>query len=227
MTVFFVLTTLVIFLGIDYILQRRKEKAAALAGNALLSPDNIRLPEGLALATNHTWSRVMPDGTRRIGFDELIARLVGTVERIEVPRSGATVMLRGDGVRLRDRNRILRLSSPVAGQVVEVNADVLSDPALPSKDPYGMGWLFAVRPSANTADSAMTGEAALRWLRRQVQLAGEFLTMKSPTLSTVTMHDGGVPVHGILKRFDAAVWEEFQDRFVGAENTSAAREARP
>ncbi|MBN3497813.1 glycine cleavage system protein H, partial [Arthrobacter pascens] len=33
---------------------------------------------------------------------------------------------------------------PVTGEVVEINGDVVSDPALINSDPYGAGWLFKV-----------------------------------------------------------------------------------
>ncbi|MCU1563763.1 MAG: glycine cleavage system protein, partial [Arthrobacter sp.] len=36
------------------------------------------------------------------------------------------------------------LYSPVTGEVVEINEDVISDPALINSDPYGAGWLFKV-----------------------------------------------------------------------------------
>ena len=38
----------------------------------------------------------------------------------------------------------VNLLAPVTGEVVEINEDVNSDPALINSDPYGAGWLFKV-----------------------------------------------------------------------------------
>jgi glycine cleavage system H protein len=35
--------------------------------------------------------------------------------------------------------------APVAGEVIEANSDVESDPSLVNTDPYGKGWIFKLR----------------------------------------------------------------------------------
>jgi len=35
--------------------------------------------------------------------------------------------------------------SPVEGEIVEVNPEVLKDPSILRKDPFGQGWLMTVR----------------------------------------------------------------------------------
>ena len=54
----------------------------------------------------------------------------------------------------------------------------------------------------------------MEWLRKQTELAKEFLTVRTPQAAFVTMQDGGVPVDGLLKNYDTHVWEEFQQSFV-------------
>ena len=46
---------------------------------------------------------------------------------------------------------VSELYSPVAGEVVEVNTRLDSEPALVNNDPYGDGWMIKLR-LANAAD---------------------------------------------------------------------------
>ncbi|MEZ0333278.1 MAG: glycine cleavage system protein H, partial [Gemmatimonadales bacterium] len=40
---------------------------------------------------------------------------------------------------------VSELYSPVAGEIVEVNAAIESDPAVVNRDPYGDGWMVKMR----------------------------------------------------------------------------------
>lgn len=43
----------------------------------------------------------------------------------------------------------------VAGEVVEVNAEVVENPALINEDPYGKGWIIKVKPADPAAINAL------------------------------------------------------------------------
>jgi len=55
------------------------------------------------------------------------------------------------------------VTSPLAGEIVEVNEAVKARPALINEDPYHAGWFVRVKPVDWAADSAslVTGEAAV------------------------------------------------------------------
>ena len=44
------------------------------------------------------------------------------------------------------------LKSPVAGEILEVNPDVLKTPSTINDDPYGAGWMAVISPSDLEAD---------------------------------------------------------------------------
>lgn len=44
------------------------------------------------------------------------------------------------------------LKSPVAGEILEVNQEVLKSPSIINDDPYGAGWIAVIAPSDLEAD---------------------------------------------------------------------------
>lgn len=222
MTVLLVLITLIALLTADYILQRKKR--TALVGEVLrplqtLTPAQWHLADDLVLAPNHTWLRREADNTVTLGVDHFLMTLTGTVERIQLPIEGAVVNPQSPTVALRAKERSLRIASPIEGKIVAVNNELLDKPALAKSRPYTTGWLFKLMPSGNTEPLTgfFSGEKAIEWLRKQSERAKEFINQYSPQLQFATMQDGGMPVDGVLKGFDAKVWRAFESEFLSME----------
>jgi glycine cleavage system H protein len=55
---------------------------------------------------------------------------------------------------------VSELFSPVAGEVVEVNAALVQAPEKINSDPYGEGWMVAIRLADPTAVKALMDAAA-------------------------------------------------------------------
>ncbi len=213
MTVLLMLCMIVAFLAADWVVQKlRAAKVARLAvqrGTVLAGP-----PEGIGLALNHTWMK-MEKGVAVIGTDEFLARMLGAVESFVLPGVGSTVAPARPNIALAHGERKIRLASPVAGRILEVNTGVLRNPRLALGDPYGNGWLLKVSPdpAQGKASGSVTGAAAREWLRDQMSVAKEFLTGVAPRTSFASLPDGGEAAEGALLHCDAAAWEEFERRF--------------
>jgi glycine cleavage system H protein len=219
MTVLLVLFTLIAFLVADYIIQRKKRQifvSEALRPALTLSPQQWHLSNDIALAPNHTWLRRERDNSVTVGIDNFVISLTGAVERIQLPIEGALVNPQSPTFALRDKERTLRFASPIEGQIVSVNNELLHSPSLAKSNPYTAGWLFKLIPSdeAKSLTEFVRGEKAIEWLKKQNEVVKEFLNLHSPQLQFATMQDGGVPVDGVLKGFDAKVWKEFEQKFV-------------
>ena len=50
--------------------------------------------------------------------------------------------------------------APLAGEIVEVNSDLADAPERLNDDPYGEGWLCAIRPATTEARSTRLLDAA-------------------------------------------------------------------
>lgn len=120
----------------------------ALAWTAL---DRRRQRSELSLlarvAPNHTWLERTRRGALRVGVDEIAQRILPSATSVELPARGMVVH-RGDPiVVVRAGRRVVRIGSPVDGTIVGVNRRVRRNPALVKEAPYGVGWLFDIRPS--------------------------------------------------------------------------------
>ena len=213
MTVLLMLGMIVTFLAADVIVRKlravREERRSVQPDGVMSGP-----PEGIRLALNHTWMR-MEKGVAVIGTDEFLARMLGAVESFMLPDVGATVAPATLDIALAHGDRRVRLASPVAGRILEVNNAVLHNPTLARRDPYGSGWLLKIHPdpAPRAIPGSFTGDAAREWLRDQMSLAKEFLTGAAPRTPFALLPDGGEVAEGALLHCDAAAWSEFERRF--------------
>jgi glycine cleavage system H protein len=193
-----------------------------------VSPGLITVPDGLALATNHTWLRSNRDGTVTIGLDEFLSRVIGAVEKVTLPSEGDIVAPAVAEISLGVRGHSLHLSSPMRGNVVETNLDLLKDPSLIHKDPYGMGWLVRLKAREDDGDAwgKYTVRKPLEWLKDQASLVRDFLVMNSQQGEPVTMQEGGLPMDGVLQNFNEGVWRDFGRTFATLHRTTENKENR-
>ena len=213
MTVLLMLSMIVTFLAADVIVRKLR---AVKEARRTLQPGTIMSepPEGIRLALNHTWMR-MEKGVAVIGTDEFLGRILGAVESFMLPDVGATVAPASLDIALAHGDRRVRLASPVAGRILEVNTGVLHNPLLAQRDPYGSGWLIKVSPDPEQGDASgsLSGAAARQWLHDQMSLAKEFLAGVAPRTSFASLPDGGELAEGVLLHCDAEAWAEFERRF--------------
>jgi glycine cleavage system H protein len=115
----------------------------------------MSLPEGLSYTAEHEWVAVDGD-VARIGITDYAADKLGDVVFVELPAVGAAVTAGTVVGELESTKSVGELYAPVDGEVVEMNDEVVDDPSLVNSDPYGAGWLIAVRftelPSLLTAE---------------------------------------------------------------------------
>jgi glycine cleavage system H protein len=227
MTVLLVLFTLVIFLTIDHFLEKRKAGLAPAAdatpARASLSfPFPIRVPDGVSLATNHTWLKPNADGTVTIGFDALLSRLLGTLDRIAFPKEGEVIVPAAATITAASKGHSLHIAPAAIGQVVQLNHEALKNPSLILNEPYGKGWLMRVKPRAEdvAATKHFLVDRPTEWLKEQAMLIRDFISINSQQLQPVVLQEGGLPVEGVLQQFDEKVWGEFNQRFAALHHTT-------
>ena len=168
--------------------------------------------DGLFYHQGHTWAVPEDDQVARVGLDDFAQKLVGVAQRVNVPGVGSRVEQGEKGVQLIVDTKSIDVLSPVGGEVLAVNDEVLRSPGLINDDPYGKGWLFKVRVPRMTANlrNLLTGRPARMWMDGTVtslkrRMEGEL----GPVLQ-----DGGLPVTGIAKDLSPDQWEEIAADFL-------------
>ncbi|HEU5162070.1 MAG TPA: hypothetical protein VFV54_02885 [Thermoanaerobaculia bacterium] len=154
----------------------------------------IEVPEDRLYHRGHTWVRPEADGSLTVGLDGLGSRLLGVADEIQLPAPGTRLVANGPGWIARKKNALVRVLSPVDGEVVETGA--------PSR-----GWILKVRPSDDGWDlrHLLTPSEARPWMLREMERLQFALASDGvgPTLA-----DGGVPIDDIASAIPAEQLDE-------------------
>ncbi|MFE2474801.1 glycine cleavage system protein GcvH [Streptomyces sp. NRRL F-2747] len=102
-------------------------------------------PQQLRYSKEHEWLSTAEDGVATVGITEFAANALGDVVYAQLPEVGDTVTAGETCGELESTKSVSDLYSPVTGEVVAANQDVVDDPALVNTAPFEGGWLFKVR----------------------------------------------------------------------------------
>ena len=100
-------------------------------------------PKDLKFTKTHEWVKFLGVGTALVGFSDYAQDALGDLVFINAPSQGDSVTA---GKPLGDIESVKAVSdiySPVSGIVVEINEDVVDDPAKINADPYG-SWIVKI-----------------------------------------------------------------------------------
>jgi glycine cleavage system H protein len=104
------------------------------------------VPEDLRYSSNHEWARVEGDKVR-VGITDYAQDTLGDVVFVQVPDVGTEVEAGAAFGEVESTKSVSELYAPVAGTIVEVNADLADTPNRLNEDPYGEGWVCVIEPS--------------------------------------------------------------------------------
>jgi glycine cleavage system H protein len=106
----------------------------------------MNVPEELRYSTDHEW--VSRDGdVVRVGITDYAQDALGDVVFVDVPTVGADVAAGARLLEVESTKSVSEVYAPVSGAVVEVNEALADAPQLLNEDPYGEGWICAIRMS--------------------------------------------------------------------------------
>ncbi|MFD5147447.1 glycine cleavage system protein GcvH [Streptomyces sp. NPDC058401] len=117
-------------------------------------------PQQLRFSKEHEWLSDAVDGVSTVGITEFAANALGDVVYAQLPEVGDTVTAGETCGELESTKSVSDLYSPVTGEIVEFNQDVIDDPALVNSAPFEGGWLFKVRVTEEPADLLSVDEYA-------------------------------------------------------------------
>ncbi|GGZ77252.1 glycine cleavage system protein GcvH [Streptomyces echinoruber] len=117
-------------------------------------------PENLRYSKEHEWLSPVEDGVATVGITEFAANALGDVVYAQLPEVGSTVTAGETCGELESTKSVSDLYSPVTGEVVEINEDVVNDPSLVNSAPFEGGWLFKVRVTEEPSDLLSAAEYA-------------------------------------------------------------------
>ncbi|MDH6112914.1 glycine cleavage system H protein [Kitasatospora sp. MAP12-15] len=114
-------------------------------------------PQQLQYSKDHEWLSAAEEGVSTIGITAHAADALGDIVYVQLPAVGDTVTAGETCGELESTKSVSDLYSPVTGEVVEANEDVVSDPALVNSAPFEGGWLFKVKVT-EAADDLLSAD---------------------------------------------------------------------
>lgn len=99
-------------------------------------------PEELKYSKTHEWLKE-EDGTYTIGLTDFAQDSLGDIVFVNLPSVNDEVKVGESFGDVESVKAVSDVYSPVSGKVVEVNEEILDNPALVNEDPYG-AWLIKV-----------------------------------------------------------------------------------
>jgi len=108
---------------------------------------------------DHEWIR-LDGGIATVGITEHAQTQLGDVVFVELPEVGRKAKA-GEAVAVVESVKAASdVFSPIAGEVVEVNADIVGQPALVNEDAEGKAWFFKIKVTDAAALDALMDRAA-------------------------------------------------------------------
>jgi glycine cleavage system H lipoate-binding protein len=184
----------------------RPRETGAGSRIAVENTARFRVPEGLFYHQGHSWLRPEPESVGIVGLDDFAQKLIGRVDSIELPAVGSRLAQGEKGWSLVVDSTPVSMLSPVDGEVVAVNQEVLRSPEILRQDPYGKGWLLKVKSSRIPADTKnlLSGKLARAWMENAL----EKLHPIGPETMGPVLADGGLPIEGIARAIGGEKWLE-------------------
>ena len=103
----------------------------------------MEFPDDLLYSREHTWARI--DGNLAIiGLTDYAQEKLGEVLHIELPQIDAPIEQDEPFGTIESSKTVTELISPVSGEVVRVNDDMVDDMGIINSDPYDTGWMIVV-----------------------------------------------------------------------------------
>ena len=110
----------------------------------------MQVPSDLRYTSDHEWARLDGDVVT-VGITDFAQDALGDVVYVQLPAVGSQI--EGGGVlgEVESTKSVSEIYCPVAGEVVSVNEELSDSPELLNSDPYGRGWICAVKVADRAA----------------------------------------------------------------------------
>ncbi|MGA7159784.1 MAG: glycine cleavage system protein H [Bacteroidota bacterium] len=214
MTVLLFLTMIIMFLGIDFAVQRKNKYVPAVHPAELLP---IRVPSGIFFAPSHTWLSLFPSGNVRIGADDFVLRMMRTPDIAFLKSPGSPVKKGDPLIQLKEGSKTLTVHSPIDGEIITLNEELEKHPQMLKDELFSNGWAYTIKPHRTSElTQLLLGERSRAWIQQELGRLRDFIvdTTRVGLQAPVLLQDGGAPVEGLLDNLNAEQCEDFEKQFL-------------
>ena len=109
-------------------------------------------PDDRQYSKEHEWAKIGPDDRIEIGITDFAQDQLGDIVYIDLPEIGSTISQFQKFGEVESVKAVSDLFSPISGEVIEINQDIIDHPELVNADPFVKGWLIAVKSGSFAED---------------------------------------------------------------------------
>jgi glycine cleavage system H protein len=121
------------------------------------------VPENVVYTAEHEYvARTNDPAIVRVGITDYAQSELGDVVFVNLPKPGDRLDTHQSFGTIEAVKAVSDLYSPVAGDVVEINVNLESDPAVVNRDPYGDGWMVKLRMASPNELKGLMSPGAYR-----------------------------------------------------------------
>lgn len=111
----------------------------------------MKIPENLLYTEDHEWVRLEND-MAYIGITDFAQRELGDIVYVEIETLGEHLKQHEVFGTVEAVKTVSDLFLPIAGEILEINPKLETNPELVNSDPYGEGWMIKIK-MANLFDT--------------------------------------------------------------------------
>lgn len=104
----------------------------------------MAVPQDLFYSKTHEWVS-LNDGIAIVGITDFAQSQLSDLTFVELPEVGAEFASGDEAAVVESVKAAADIYAPVAGEVIEINAELEDAPELINKDAFGAGWLFKLK----------------------------------------------------------------------------------
>jgi glycine cleavage system H protein len=117
-------------------------------------------PPDRKYSKEHEWAKVGTDGRITVGITHFAQDQLGDVVYLDLPSAGAALTQFQKFGEVESVKAVSDLFSPISGEVMEVNQEIIDHPEVVNDDPFEKGWLVVVKSdvSEQEMENLLTSE---------------------------------------------------------------------
>ncbi|MBU1099472.1 MAG: response regulator [Bacteroidetes bacterium] len=135
-----------------------------------ISDGEFTIPGGVFIAENHCWVAVDTDGTAKIGIDDFSKKMLGKIEKIDLPNLGMEIEAGQPLFTVKQSGRTITFKSPLSGNVAKNNFDLLENLENLEFSPYDNNWFCTI--DASSLDDELLkmkiGKSAVEFYHKEI-----------------------------------------------------------
>lgn len=125
-------------------------------------------PEDRFYLESHEWAKLEGD-TVTIGITDFAIEQLGELVYLDLPDAGDSISKGENFGEVESVKAVSDLSSPVEGEISEVNTELADNLAQLQEDPFGNGWLLKLKVSGSDSVAGLLDAEAYEKLVEAVQ----------------------------------------------------------